>query len=306
MAKIYWAIHGYPPQQNAGAEWMAKEINWYLQQKGHSIFIHDLSRSLEGEIEEIVPDIIMTHLDLSEAATRLALAYRIPCINIVHHTFPISHLRANYQPAINNTHVVYNAQWVADSCRYPHKSIVVHPPVNPERFEGLSGYQDGHITMVNCNKDKGALVFQEITRAMPHRNFLAVKGNHGPQLTLKAKNLKQIDQQDDIREVLSQTALLLIPSIYESYGRIGLEAMACGIPVIATTTDGLKEALSDTDAVFIHNRSFIPSWIQNINVISRWPWETEQLQLRKQAVAFKWDRSLNELEALHNVINSLV
>jgi len=45
-------------------------------------------------------------------------------------------------------------------------------------------------------------------------------------------NVRWVPFTDDIREVLKQTRILLMPSFYESYGRIGVEAMVNGIPVI--------------------------------------------------------------------------
>lgn len=303
MVKIYWAIHGYPPKQNAGAEWMAKEINDYLTAKGNNVlYVHSPGADIREEITHFEPDIIITHLDLSAQATCLAEDLKIHCINIVHHTFDIPHLRNGLNAY---THVVYNAQWVADTCKYDIPSTILHPPVNPYRFKDTSVDPNGHITLVNCNRDKGALIFQEIARSMPHNKFLAVKGNHGPQIPLRAANLKQVEATDDIREILAQTSLLLVPSVYESYGRIALEAMACGIPVIATATPGLKEALVGTDATFIHNRSFIPSWLQNINLIQKNDVPIFQ-RLRKDAIHFKWEDSLQELQQFNELINSLV
>lgn len=300
MAKIYWAIHGYPPRQNAGAEWMAKEINDYLETKEHEIFIHDPARSLEGEIEELNPDIIITHLDLSEAATQLAGKCALPCINIVHHTFGIPHLTAS----LKNIAVVYNAVWVAESCRYPQPSLIVHPPVNPERFQNVAYNPDGCITLVNCNKDKGALIFQEIARTMPQKQFLAVKGHHGPQINLKAKNLIQYESVDDIVPVLAQTAVLLVPSVYESYGRIAVEALACGIPVVATDTPGLHEAIYNM-GYFIKNRNFIPSWIQNIYNADTKDMHQHMAKIRRHYANARWTESLNELENLNNLILEL-
>lgn len=45
-------------------------------------------------------------------------------------------------------------------------------------------------------------------------------------------------------DVWARTKLLLMPSSYESYGMVGVEAMASGIPVVANPTPGLKESLS--------------------------------------------------------------
>jgi glycosyltransferase involved in cell wall biosynthesis len=44
-------------------------------------------------------------------------------------------------------------------------------------------------------------------------------------------------------EVYARTRILLMPSDYESWGRVGVEAVASGIPVIAHPTEGLTESL---------------------------------------------------------------
>lgn len=304
MAKIYWAIHGYPPAQNAGAEWMAKEINGFLQSKGHEIYVHNPQGDWKRDIQMMVPDLIITHLDLSAAVSHLALSMHIPCINVVHHTFPIPHLRG----VLPDAHIVYNASWVHAECNYPYPSIIVHPPVNPERFQDISfGETNRYITLVNCNKDKGALIFQDIARAMPHKLFMAVKGCHGPQINLRSRNILQVEPVDDISLVLQETAILLVPSVYESYGRIALEAMACGIPVIATRTPGLQEALEGSDARLIKSRNHIPAWIENITYTSRDVHEISEIKCpeRKAFVRAKWQQSLIELEKLHQLIISL-
>lgn len=45
----------------------------------------------------------------------------------------------------------------------------------------------------------------------------------------------------DIRPFLHRTAVVVIPSVQEPFGRVAIEAMAAGVPVVASRTGGLPE-----------------------------------------------------------------
>ena len=52
---------------------------------------------------------------------------------------------------------------------------------------------------------------------------------------------------DDIIPIYSHAAIFVCPSIYEPFGIINLEAMACGTPVVATAVGGIKEVVVDQE-----------------------------------------------------------
>jgi len=50
---------------------------------------------------------------------------------------------------------------------------------------------------------------------------------------------------DNVGEVLRGGDLFLLPSATESFGLAALEAMACGVPVIASAAGGIPEVVAD-------------------------------------------------------------
>jgi glycosyltransferase involved in cell wall biosynthesis len=54
-----------------------------------------------------------------------------------------------------------------------------------------------------------------------------------------------LGERADIPEVLAAVDVLLVPSWYEPFGRVALEAMIMGVPVIATSVGGTKEVITD-------------------------------------------------------------
>jgi N-acetyl-alpha-D-glucosaminyl L-malate synthase BshA len=58
-------------------------------------------------------------------------------------------------------------------------------------------------------------------------------------------------EQHDLAEWLSAADLFLLPSSQESFGMAALEAMACGVPVIASRVGGLPELIEDGRTGFL-------------------------------------------------------
>jgi len=53
-------------------------------------------------------------------------------------------------------------------------------------------------------------------------------------------------QREDMPRIINSGSFVIVPSRYESFGLPALEAMACGIPVLATTVGGLPEIIDET------------------------------------------------------------
>jgi glycogen(starch) synthase len=92
----------------------------------------------------------------------------------------------------------------------------------------------------------------EVIAAVPGTRFLvAGSGTHEAELKAQAKKLRLMDHGtflgwigDDVLHTLYGIAdLTVVPSIYEPFGLVALEAMASGCPCVVADTGGLREVV---------------------------------------------------------------
>ena len=118
--------------------------------------------------------------------------------------------------------------------RQIRKTDIVRPILHRNKIYIGDDFTGGDcITLINANQNKGQAVFLDIARKMPDTKFLAVipyYGNFG--IAPSTANVEWIPFDNDIRNVLRRTRILLMPSYYESFGRVAVEAMVNGIPVL--------------------------------------------------------------------------
>ena len=94
-------------------------------------------------------------------------------------------------------------------------------------------------------------VFARIAKAMPARLMLIGDGPDRSAAEYLAHRLGVFNQvlflgkQDNVNELLPLADLMIMPSEMESFGLAALEAMACGVPAIATRVGGVSELIDD-------------------------------------------------------------
>ena len=54
-------------------------------------------------------------------------------------------------------------------------------------------------------------------------------------------NLGNIDNQNKLSSLYSSADIMCVPSRLETFGQTASEALACGVPVVAFETTGLKD-----------------------------------------------------------------
>ncbi len=57
--------------------------------------------------------------------------------------------------------------------------------------------------------------------------------------------IEQVLPTEELSELFTRAACLVCPSIYEPFGLVNVEAMACGAPVVASAVGGIKEIVDD-------------------------------------------------------------
>jgi N-acetyl-alpha-D-glucosaminyl L-malate synthase BshA len=94
-------------------------------------------------------------------------------------------------------------------------------------------------------------VFARVSRALPARLMLIGDGpdrSAAEQLALRHNvqdRIHFLGKQDNVNELLPLADLMIMPSQMESFGLAALEAMACGVPSIATRVGGVPELIDD-------------------------------------------------------------
>ena len=63
--------------------------------------------------------------------------------------------------------------------------------------------------------------------------------------------IEEMVDKKTVIELYSHAAVFCCPSIYEPFGIINLEAMACGTPVVASAVGGIKEVVVDQETGFL-------------------------------------------------------
>jgi glycosyltransferase involved in cell wall biosynthesis len=254
-------VHGYPPYHNAGAEHMLHAMMKWYRAMGHRCIVVVDSPFYPSSMQDYVLDgvevyhrrqnrlldcdFFFTHLDRTNEAVVFSHVTGIPVVHIAHNEMTLGAYAVNPE---DGHIVVANSHWVAEKLRETWRKdniLVLHPPVWEADYCCLKTGED--ITLANLSIAKGAPIFYDVARMTPDRVFLAVQGSYGPQMApyLGMTNVDHWPTQTDMRRVYSRTKVIFMPSTYESWGRVAVEAACSGIPCIANDTPGLKEALGE-------------------------------------------------------------
>lgn len=186
--------------------------------------------------------------------------------------------------------------WNTTVQRGDRPGIVCHPPTHPAEYATTPGDM---VTLVNLSEEKGGELFGRIARGLPDSKFLGVTGGYGRQYPQHEPNVLTIPSTQNMRDdVYGRTRVLLMPSVTESWGMVGVEAMASGIPVIAHPTPGLRESLGD--AGIFCDRADVHGWIEELRRL-----EDPDAYAEASERALKRSAELDPLESLDRFADAI-
>ncbi len=151
----------------------------------------------------------------------------------------------------SKVHIVYNGIDLEEYQESTSTEYLIKHGINPEEpyvlFVGRITRQKGIIHLVNAIKHLDESIQVVLCAGAPDTPDIA---REMEDLVAEAKktrdNIIWIDEmlpKNEIIELYSQATVFCCPSIYEPFGIINIEAMACNTAVVASAVGGIKEVV---------------------------------------------------------------
>lgn len=301
---ILGMVHQYVPDRSAGAETHVHAMLRALAARGHTVDVTLSAQrgdpytldgvhvwpqvDLRDDVFRWVPgvDLIVAHLANTVRANVLGHYNDIPVAILHHNTFEPTR-DSLMLPDARTDLLVLNSRWMDEnlidwSIAWDYElppRVITRPTVDRSAYETTPG---DRVTLVNMRRrspaepdglTKGGEIFRALAQALPELPFLGVTGAYGVQQEVDdLANVEVIPHtpHDQMRElVYGRTKVLVVPSSYESWGRVAAEAICSGIPVVASPTPGLQECLGSA-GIFVDPND-VDGWVDAVSTLMTKP-----------------------------------
>jgi len=143
-----------------------------------------------------------------------------------------------------------------------YNGINLTPFLGIEHQEKIEGEPLKILTVANLIKQKGHKEFLSILKEIKEIDWqwdLIGKGPEEKSIRKEIKKLKLENkikfhgEQKDIIPFYKQANIFILPSLWEGFGLVLIEAMASRIPIFASDVDGIKEIIKDEKTGILFN-----------------------------------------------------
>ena len=261
---IVWLMQSYVPNVRAGAEITAHALNQMLVAAGWRVIIvlPDYQQANIDGVECVKQgseamdqtfrsaDVFFCQNYDAQQAIQVLEAYRRPIVFFLHIEREKSDvLQQRFGVPVA---VVYNSTTQREQNPTIHESAIIRPYIPYGDFVMRDrDLPTGPVTLLNCNDNKGGGVLIELAKRLRDVEFFGVRGSYDKQLEdVAIRNLRYRPSAEDPRPIYAGAGIVIMPSRSESWGRVALEAMASGVPVICSKTHGLAEATGGAAAAY--------------------------------------------------------
>jgi L-malate glycosyltransferase len=153
-------------------------------------------------------------------------------------------------------------------------------------------------------------IFAGVARHLPSRLLLVGDGPDRVRAHELAEREGVLDRvlflgkQNSVVELLACSDLFLLPSEQEAFGLVALEAMACGVPVIATSTGGIPEVVDDGVSGYLGAVGDVDAMTAAAVALLQDPvaWQRFSDAARKGAERYGADRVVGEYESYYSEV----
>ncbi|MCW5978312.1 MAG: alpha/beta fold hydrolase [Bryobacteraceae bacterium] len=223
----------------------------------------NLRAYVQQEIESFAPDVILTSTD-DPAQLFIEIAMQSPA-RVAYLARTTLALPFGPEAAIPSAEKAYRlrqtdgvvavSEYVANYIRawggIEARALPISP-LDPGPYPEQGAIGNEFVTMVNPCAVKGITIFLALADRMTGVAFAAVPtwGTTAEDIASlrRRPNVRLLAPVDDIGDILRRTRALLAPSLWaEARGRIIVEAMLRGIPVLASKVGGIPEAKMGVD-----------------------------------------------------------
>jgi glycosyltransferase involved in cell wall biosynthesis len=94
-------------------------------------------------------------------------------------------------------------------------------------------------------QDLAVEAWPDVLRTHPNAQLVCIGKGSLPDSLLHARGVTLLSHRNDIPELLPHATICLVPSRDEPFGLAAIEAMACGVPVVASAVSGLADVVAE-------------------------------------------------------------